>query len=540
MKSRKATRLLILILSLALLIGSAVGIFASAEGTKPAPEIISQNIVYGANLRFQFAIDAEALGEGKTVTVNIYSKSPEEPDAAILDTSTAVYEDVRGTNLGVDYAYVATSNAAISALDYGTEYYAQAVCDGVAGAAVKYSAVEYFLTRLYREGENVTDIQRELYESAISYGSAAQKVTGDLKTNVADFVYVAAEDGKVNGRDSVVVERGSAVTLSYSGSEPGFAYYVDSFGNRLGDTATVSESGTYEASLADFAFGDLSDSAAFTPETIAATGLKAITVADGDKDVSRYAGLLYGNVGKVGRTYSLSVSDGRLKYSTPLGGTALALVNANNYEERHNYSVFEADLEVALGNSSDGTRLTSSTWTVDLMEGVGTTIYRMIFSYLQDSGELEVYFQRNNKYEGVRSTNSASIRCKIADAGDYSASYNLKIENYYITKTSDTVCIITVNGSPLWICDSRAIAYEDDCPTSDADVKAYQNTDGVYVLPFGHYSVSEYDDTPKSSTTFKGLCINPSMDNGCEVYLDNVIYRASVVETVPDFNTEKP
>ncbi|MBQ8584056.1 MAG: hypothetical protein IJ488_05570 [Clostridia bacterium] len=537
MKSRKATGLFILILSTALLIGSAVGIFASAESTQPAPEIISQNIVYGANLRFQFAIDADALGEGKTVTVNIYDKSPREFGAVLLDSTEAVYEDVSGTNLGIKNAYVATSDAAISALDYGTEYYAEAVCDGVAGGAVKYSAVEYFLTRLYREGENVTDIQRELYESAIAYGSAAQRVMNDPRTNVADYVFVAAEDGKVNGEESIVAPRGTEVTLSYTGADAGFAYYIDAEGNRLGSTATVGVNGTYKASFADFTFDDLSAEASFTPESMSSTGLKAITVTDGDGDVTRYAGLLYGNVGAVGRTYSFSVTDdARLRYSTPQGGTALALVNANNYEAGHNYSVFEADLQIELGKDSSGTQLTSSTWTVDLMENVGTPIYRMIFVYLADSGELEVCFVRNNTYEGVRGTESTRIRCKIANAGDYCASYNLRIENYFIDKSRDTVCIITVNGTPLWICDSRAIAYEGDCPTVNSDVAAYQNTDGVYVLPFGYYSVSAFDDTPKSSTTFKGIYINPKFGDVSDICFDNVIYRASVVDTVPTFN----
>ena len=189
MKNRKTAKLLIMVLSLALLIGSAVGIAASAENA--APEIISQNVEYSGTLNFKFAISAENLGADKTVTVNIYDKNPEEDGAVLLDTTTAAYEDVSGTNLGVQYAYVATSKAAISALDYGTEYYAQAVCDDAKSEVVKYSAVEYFLTRLYREGETVTDIQREHYENVLAYGSTTQKVTGDTGTNVADFVFVA-------------------------------------------------------------------------------------------------------------------------------------------------------------------------------------------------------------------------------------------------------------------------------------------------------------------------------------------------------------
>ncbi|MBQ8584054.1 MAG: hypothetical protein IJ488_05560 [Clostridia bacterium] len=542
MKNRKTAKLLIMILSLALLIGSAVGIAASAENA--APEIISQNVEYSGTLNFKFAISAENLGADKTVTVNIYDKNPEEDGAVLLDSTTAEYQDVSDTNLGVQYAYVATSKAAISALNYGTEYYAQAVCDDVAGEAVKYSAVEYFLTRLYREGETVTPIQREHYENVLAYGSTTQKITGDTGTNVADFVFVAAQDGKVNGKDSVVVEKGTEVTLTYTGENSGFAYYLDAAGNKLGRTAAVSASGTYTAKFADFAFNDLSTAATFTPSTITSTGLKSVAVADGDKDVSKYAGLLYGNIGNTtdGRSYSFSITDdGRLKYASPKGGTAIGFVNSKNYESGHNYSVFEADIQIDLGKSaSTGNQLTNCMMTCDLMQTSSNTMYRFVMNYKATNGGLEMYFQRNKAYTGVTYKDTSHVTAFIANANDYSVSYKFKIEQYYITATADTVCIISINDKPFMIADTRAIGYEGDCPTSDADVTQWTNSDGVYVIPFAHYTASNTDDTPNFATSFRGFTINPNSGYVCDLYFDNIIYEASVVENVPTFNIAKP
>lgn len=536
---KKNTKILVFVLSLVLLIGAAMSVSAAEE--TPAPEIMAKNVIYGADIRFQFAIDATELGANKTITVKIYDADP-AGEANLLDTTTAVYDaDVTDTNLGVQAAYIVEkTNAAISAVAFGEEFWAVAECDGVQGKAIKYSAVEYFLERLYADADKITEVQKEHYVNAIAYGSTAQLVTGDTKTNVADYLYVMAKDGKVNGAEGAIALKGDALNFTYTGTEDAtsIAYWLDPTGAK---TATATESGFYTARFADFTFNDLSTAATFTPSTMGSTGLKGVTVKDGDKDVSKYAGLLYGNVGVVGRTYSFSVTeDQRLKYATPQGGTALSFVNTKNVESGHNYSVFETDIQLDLGEKTDGTQTASSVWTVDLTESSSTTMYRWIFQYTAADGMVKVYFQRNNAYSGVSYKDTSHYSIKIAEANTYSVSFKLKVENYYIAETKDTACVISFNDKPMYIADTRAQKYDTDCPTSDADVQAFLNSDGAYVTPLGHYSVSTSDDTPRSATTFKGININPNSDYICDIYFDNIIFEAKKIDAIPKLNIEMP
>lgn len=246
MKNRNYSKILVLALSVALLIGAVVGIVASAES---APEIIGKNIQYGADLKFQIAIDADSVGgAGKTVYVKTYA---DETKATLLDTVVAEYKDTSSTNLGVANAYVALSKNSISALAYNTEFYIVAECDGKE-TAITYSAIEYFLERLY--GDDVTNAttekgkaQKALYNNAISYGSSAQTLAaleGKYEgKNVADYLYYAV-DGKTG-----IGLKGDEITLgAYTGNEANFSRWIVSdlaSGNRLatlkvGDKFTLS------------------------------------------------------------------------------------------------------------------------------------------------------------------------------------------------------------------------------------------------------------------------------------------------------------
>ena len=528
----KKTKIIVMVMALALLVGALIGIAANAAEST-TPEIVAKNIRYGENLKFRIAVDGDALGADKIVTVNFYDADP-ETGALPVDSAVATYTDTSDKskfNLDVDHAYIAVSNYGISAIAYGQTFYITAECDGEVSEVLEYSAVEYFLERLYADADSITEIQKKHYENAIAYGSTAQLVTGDTKTNVADYIYVMAQDGKVNGSAGAVAVKGDALNFTYTGAEDvsGLAYWLDPNGDKA---AAATVSGIYTPRFADFTFNDLSTTATFTPSTMSSTGLKAVTVADGEKDVSKYAGLLYGNIGATGRIYSYSVTeDGRLKYATPQGGTEFALVNTKNVESGHNYSVFESDIQIDLGEGK-----TNCLMTCGLMQTSSSTMYRFIMNYKASSGNLEMYFQRNQTYSGVSYKDTSHVEFNVAEKNASSASYKFKVEQYYIAATADTVCVISINDTPFMITDTRAQNYETDCPTTNDDVAIYRNSDGVYVLPFVHYAKSASDDTPNFATTFKGISINPNSGYICDIYFDNIIYEASVVETVPTFN----
>ena len=370
---KKNTKLLVFILSVALLIGAAMSVSATEEA--PAPEIMAKNVIYGADIRFQFAIDAADFGADKTITVKIYDANPAE-DGNLLDTSVAVYTDVTETNLGVDYAYIASSKAAVSAIAFGQEFWAVAECDGVQGTAIKYSAVEYFLERLYADADSITDIQKAHYQNAIAYGSTAQKVTGDTKTNVADYLYVGAKGGEVfvDGKsvgEGAILLAGDKFSLKPAGAiAGGYApLWKDALGNSIKGTSeiTASASGIYNYTLIRLLTFDGMENRAlevFANTNTTWTSQRFISVGEGyDKIFRAWNGSITN--GAATKEYpTAEIKDGKIWINSTDGSDYLE-IHPTYTEEGYNLSTFEADITfLSSGNFTTDLR-TKKRWNCD-------------------------------------------------------------------------------------------------------------------------------------------------------------------------------
>ena len=559
MKNVKFTKFFVLVMALTLLIGSAVGVAISANETV-TPEILGVNIKYGADLRFMVAVDAAELGTEADVTVNIYDKVPAE-GVEPVNSVAAEYTNTSDTNLGVDNAYVATSGYGISAIAMGQSFYITAEANGVESEAVEYSAVKYFLERLYADGiinatEGMDLVRKEHYENAIAYGSTAQKVVGDEKTNVADYIYVMAQDGTVNGSTGAVAVKGDALNFTYTGTEDvsGLAYWLDPNGDK---SSVASVSGTYTPKFAHFTFNELSANTTVT--TNSSTNWVASTFADGDADVSKYTKLLYTKKPsgyETSRTHEVTANDGKLTYSAITGGTYFALENRNNVESNANYTNFESEVTIALGEGR-----TFAVSTVDFQINTSNMLYRMYMQYNSSEGSIEVWFQRN-KYATCTYIDSSGterigydtshVKAWVAKAGDTSATFDLRFESYYIADNNldnnedanynqaldrDSVFVVTINNTPLYILDSRGVD-KSKTPTY-AEAAAFKNSDEVYVCQHGYTSTSATDATVRAGL-FKFISFNPNSGNVCDISFDNIIFESKAVETVPTFNITAP
>ncbi len=522
---KKNTKILVFVLSLALLIGAAISVSATEE--TPAPEIMAKNVIYGADIRFQFAVDATAYGEGETVTIKIYDANP-AGEAALLDTVNATYTNVTDTNLGVDYAYIASSKVAVSAIAFGQEFWAVAECDGVQGKAIKYSAVEYFLERLYADADKITDIQKAHYENAIAYGSTAQKVTGDTKTNVADYIYVMAKDGTVNGAEGAIALKGEALNFTYTGTEDasGLAYWLDPNGYK---TAVASVSGIYAPKFADFTFSDLSNDTAITLST--SSGFKVASLADGDKDISKYAGLIYSYPPSSGRDQAFSIVDGTLKHTSTTGGVEFGLYNAKNYEANSNYTNFESDVTLVVPEGK-----AEKTLTTQFRLNTSNERYRVVLTY-NTNGKLFIKFQIRN-YWGSGYFTLSDTAVQVAENGSLTAEFNLRFESVYIADTDDSALAVYVNGVARMIADSRA--YEGDystIPANKDDLKPYMNTDGTYICKLGHMSPS-LSDASLQDGVYRMIYFNPNSGCSGDICFDNIIFESKALsaDEIPVYN----
>lgn len=220
-----------LVLSAVLLIGAVIGISISAADEN-TPEIIAQNIVYGEKISVAYAVKADvsdAISGNVGVSYYWSDETAENAKKAILlDTTVSsnlydgkypvfVTEGVPAKNLDkVAFASVRIGDAA-------PEEYAHS-----------YSAVQYLYTRLYKNGfANKTeadglDFQRRgLYESLIEYGSFAQSVLLNGKTESTEddvvlvrdysYAYTLTDGVTLNGKTAVLGADTIEVNAVYTG-----------------------------------------------------------------------------------------------------------------------------------------------------------------------------------------------------------------------------------------------------------------------------------------------------------------------------------
>ncbi len=518
---KKNTKLLVFILSVALLIVAAMSVSATEEA--PAPEIMAKNVIYGADIRFQFAIDAADFGADKTITVKIYDANPAE-GGTLLDTSVAEYTDVTNTNLGVDYAYIASSKAAVSAIAFGQEFWAVAECDGVQGTAIKYSAVEYFLERLYADADSITDIQKAHYQNAIAYGSTAQKVTGDTKTNVADYLYVGAKDGEVFvdgksvGEGAILLAGDKFVLKPASAIAGGYApLWKDALGNSIKGTSeiTASASGIYGYTLIPMLTFDGMNSVVPTVKTNTSTSSASqVFTTFGDdyagynKAFKIYNGVLTKNMP------TASIVNEKLVVTSDDGSDYIKIYPTYT-EAGYNHTTFEADITFN-GAGNIGFDL--------LMSDNSTAVRFSTFTYNMSTG----YFKMNATNTSGGSGNT--VDAYLDTTGDNAHTLNLKVDHYKFE--SDILVAFWLNGTLKYIIDSRLATDE---TSGNIDSK---NTDGVLLSGTRYYPYSGAAVGKEAvKTDFSQFSLNPNSNFSGSISFDNIMFTQTVTTEAPDYNT---
>lgn len=521
---KKNTKILVFVLSLALLLSAAIAVSANTEAA--APEIMAKNVIYGADIRFQFAIDATDLGADKEIIVKIYDADP-AGNANLLDSAVAVYDaDVTDTNLGVQSAYIVErTKAAISATSFGQEFWAVAECDGVAGDAVKYSAVEYFLERLYADAAKITPLQKEHYENAIAYGSTAQKVTGDTKTNVADYLYVGAKggevfiDGKSVGEGAIVLKGDKFSLKPASALTAGYApLWKDPTGITIKGTSeiTASASGIYNYTLIRLLTFDGMENRAlevFANTNTTWTSQRFISVGEGyDKIFRAWNGAITN--GAATKEYpTAEIKDGKIWINSTDGSDYLE-IHPTYTEEGYNLSTFEADI----------TFLSSGNFTTDLRTKIGGTAIRFQnFVYDMSKG----YFKWNatNGSGGTGST----IDIYLPTEGENAHTLNLKIEWY--TDGTEILNAYYFNGKLVYIIASEL------CNDETSGNIDGTNTDGVKCSGTRYYSYNVNNagkEAPVTDFSVFHMLFNSAAKGS--IGFDNISFTQVKVNEKPDIN----
>ena len=250
----KKTRLLVLMLALALLVCGAIGITASAEN-EPALTL-KKNVSFVDTPSLVFAV--EGVEAEADVELRVYASA----EATEYYTATAI----EGGVVIDEVEYPAFYLAGIYPKDIANEVYVKAVSGDKESAMLRYSILEFALEGIDTY-KGVNDELAAFYQNIIDYSSGIQKYLGDkfVGVNAADYNYVKVEDGTIGGYSTAVLADGEyEVTLT--GSAPaGLTHVGWTVGSTefTGNTVTISESCTvtpkYQASVVTLQPGEKFD-----------------------------------------------------------------------------------------------------------------------------------------------------------------------------------------------------------------------------------------------------------------------------------------
>ena len=207
MKNTKITKIALLILSAALLLGTVIGFTVGAEA--PEYEIIAKNVIYGDQIKVVFAVDAtvEAANAGEVKVAYKWSEDGEVKSAVLLDTTDSdnLY------NGHPSFAIEGVPAKELADVVYATAYTGDAPADDAKW--ITYSAAEYFYSRLYKNGfvnktaADGVDYNRKLmYEAQIQLSANAQVVlnyNADKPVDKYSYVYTTSELVNFNGASAV-------------------------------------------------------------------------------------------------------------------------------------------------------------------------------------------------------------------------------------------------------------------------------------------------------------------------------------------------
>ena len=243
---KRNSKLLVLILSIALLLCSAISISASAENAEDgALEIEALTLSYGDRTQMIVAVAID-YSEKDSVEVT-YVINGETKTAALHPTMTY-------TEGGVNYPIFYTEGIAAKDMADAVTFEAHTKGSTYTPEYYELSVAKYFYTRLYRDGvinaEAGTQDAKDaaLYLAALEYGARAQEaLLAEPGVLATDYCFVWCDDGAtVNGSSkSVLVTEGTKITPTSTSTVAGFDA-VDADGNvvatiPLGDSLTVTE-----------------------------------------------------------------------------------------------------------------------------------------------------------------------------------------------------------------------------------------------------------------------------------------------------------
>ena len=227
----KLTKIFLLTLTLAMVIGMAVGFTASAEGEAAAESvaIVSQKIDYAGTTHLYFAVKYENVQNPEKIALNVSYVDSEgnAKEVTITESEAVTLKDSAGN----DVACRAFMTPGVDAKSFTHKFVAQAVTEaGTESAEKTYSVTEYcyqWLTYIATQAEPTAEQLKikDACEATLAYGTKIQALLGYYPAeNVNDYPenysYIVVDGGTANGKEKALVLNGTTVTLAANAGAP--------------------------------------------------------------------------------------------------------------------------------------------------------------------------------------------------------------------------------------------------------------------------------------------------------------------------------
>lgn len=533
---KKQTKIIVLILSLVLLAGSCIAVAAS--GGAPELTVYSKNISYESNVKLVVAVKKANVGDAVPELL-VWNAKPDENTEPTAVVASAGTRNVWGEECDIYYT------PGINSKNLADVIYvkARAMVNGeyVYSELEKYSVVEYCKEMIYTEGTK-DDCDAE-FAQIIEYGASVQRILGhNLDKLATDFKYVAVDDGYLSAEDgdAAVVFKGNKVSPVFTGNVPvgkEFSGWVDK------KSGTVYPKGTAIAVTGDLLLAPefTSQDEVLTFDGMQAADLEAIndpattSYATHPKDQAfvPFATEKYNNIFK---SYMLSnktdtfdepvlsiekknadVDDYSLKFTTDgRDGIAIApIVSVSDY----NHFVYSCDYTFLYTGTDD------APYVVLRVGNAATSDVALVLNLTYDTttGDLKVS-GKDVTFATVNINDPETPR-------DLCATFNFKVEYFrkqVVSGKEDYLMRIYVNNSPVLLMDTST---RHGLSTTEA---MFTNTDGVNVA-YGSF-FANYPDWPavRERWTYASTMAYDLYKGA--VYLDNVTFSQSIVDSVPEIN----
>ena len=364
---KKSVKIITLALSLALVLGAAIGFSINAGAS--APEVVAKNVLVDGNFCLMFAVDPATVA-GETVTLKVYEVDPATEGATVKYTYEKAASATEKIDLDADgvkeFDALVFCTAGVSAKDIADTWYYTVESAGVVSEVDTYSVREYAFERLYGDNKIAAiDVygarQRNFYLSILSVGSTAQDLLVNTKLEAEgkaperlanEYSYASIIGGGADSQQ--FVEIGDSLTLpaKTAGNDP--LWKVFTYGTNgallgtkavaLGSTITIEGNtvvipGWLEGLTPGKYFNDLGNAALnFDGVAFADTGI--YTNMANKPAQNKYGNYKFVDVDGRGQVLSLN-KDG----VTEIGGGAIRVPVVDNANGNGNCLVAEFDIK---------------------------------------------------------------------------------------------------------------------------------------------------------------------------------------------------